>query len=268
MRRLSSAVVAAVLIALCSGCYHHHLRAGSDRLNSSYFRQTLGASGGKRGEFIIPPPRNGAAAGAALPPSADCKDNGVFEVGVTSYWKYAAGTVFSLGRWSRVKTEWLCAKEPPVIGPRGLPPGSPPQTPAAGPTASRAGQPRQPNAGRADFTKTTVHAFFWGALQQNLLRPSAAAKTPANCKSLQQVKLPVNYGYALITVFTAGIWSPMKVAWQCGPDPIVAATFLPPATTSPGVTLPGFSLPTPVGPSGSNATHYVFFPKQESHVRR
>jgi hypothetical protein len=124
----------------------------------------------------------------------------LYEVGITSSWKYAAGTVFSFGRWSRVKVEWFCAKEPPVIGPTVQPPAGVPQ-----------------KTGQDNFTKRTVHAFFWGGLQQNLLppAPSATSKTPASCKSIRQVRLPMNYGYAFITVATLGIWSPMQVAWQC-----------------------------------------------------
>jgi hypothetical protein len=180
------------------------------------------SSEGKRTDYVVPPSPNQAAGHAGLLSAADCKDNGLYEVGITSYWKYAAGSVFSFGRWSRVKVEWLCAKEPPVIGPRGL--GSQPSAPveAARPApspANLAGLPRQSKRNQDGFTRRTVHAFFWGGLQQNLLPPpSATSKTPANCKSMRQVKLPMSYGYALITVVTAGIWSPMRVAWKCNAD--------------------------------------------------
>jgi hypothetical protein len=209
MRRMSSAVALVALIGMFSGCYHHHLRASGDRANSSPFRQTLGASGGgKRTDYIVPPPDSGAQGKAGLPSSADCKDNGLYEVGTTSYWKDAASTVFSFGRRSRVKVEWFCAKEPPLIGPRGI--GSQPPAPTEA-ALSPTGAAGKPDA----LTKRTVHAFFWGALQQNFLVPSATSKTPANCKSMRLVKLPMNYGYSFITVFTAGLWSPMRVAWQC-----------------------------------------------------
>ena len=199
MRKRSSAVALIALIVVSSGCYHHHLRANGERVNSSPFRKSLDSSS-KR---IVPPADSGAQSTSGLPSSADCQDNGLHEVGITSSWKYAAGTVFSFGRWSRVNVEWFCAKEPPVIGPTGLSPQPP---------ATVAGQSVQNN-----FTKRTVHAFFWGGLQQNLLppAPSRDSKTPANCKSMRQVKLPMNYGYAFITVATLGIWSPMQVAWQC-----------------------------------------------------
>lgn len=198
MRKRSNAVALIAFIVIYSGCYHHHLRANGERVNSSPFRKTFDSSE-KR---IVPPADKGSS---GLPPSADCQDNGLYEVGITSSWRYAAGTVFSFGRWSRVKVEWLCAKEPPVIGPTGL---------SSQPDAGVVGQQK---AGQNIFTKKTVHAFFWGGLQQNLLPPApfATSKTPANCKSMRQVKLPMNYGYAFITVATLGIWSPTQVAWQC-----------------------------------------------------
>src|SRR6266496_1595679 len=117
MRRMSSAIALLALIGLSSGCYHHHLRASGERVNSSPFRATLGSSiGGKRADPVVPPPDSGAPGHTGLPASADCKANGLYEVGITSNWKDAAGTVFSFGRWSRLKVEWFCAKEPPVIG--------------------------------------------------------------------------------------------------------------------------------------------------------
>jgi hypothetical protein len=204
MQKVSGAVALAVLITISSGCAHHHLRAAGGRANSSPFRKTFYSS--DKGARIIPTADSGAPGSSGLPSSADCQGNGLNEVGITSNWKYAAGTVFSFGRWSRVKVEWFCAKEPPVIGPTGL------NQPSAVVSAPPPTKPKQDG-----FTQKTVHAFFWGALQQNLVTPdsSATAKTPANCQSMRQVKLPVNYGYSLITVATLGIWSPTRVAWQC-----------------------------------------------------
>jgi len=215
MRRLSSVVALIALltlIAISSGCYHYHLRASGNRANSSYFRKTLDPSSeGRRSNYVVPPP-SAPPNNSGLPSAADCKENGLYEVGITSPWKYAAGRVFSFGLWSRVKVEWLCAKEPPVIGPTGLGP-----EPAATAPPKVARQPQQSPDG---FTKRTVHALLWGALQQNLLPPPAATtKSPANCQSMRQVKLPMNYGYALITVLSAGIWSPMQVAWKCNEEP-------------------------------------------------
>ena len=97
MRKRSSAVALAVLIFISSGCYHHHLRANGERVNTSPFRKTLDAS--SEDKRIVPPADSGAQSTSGLPSWADCQDNGLHEVGITSSWKYAAGTVFSFGRW-------------------------------------------------------------------------------------------------------------------------------------------------------------------------
>ena len=212
MRRLASAVALLALLVIASGCYHYHVRASGNKANSSYFRKTLDPSSeGRRSNYVVPPPQSGAPGSSGLPSAGACQENGLYEVGITSYWKYAAGRVFSFGLWSRVKVEWLCAKEAPVIGPTGLGPQPPTSS-----SASAGSLPKQTKDG---FTKRTVHAFLWGALQQNLLPPpSASMKTPANCQSMRQVKLPMNYGYALVTVLSAGLWSPMQVAWKCNEE--------------------------------------------------
>ncbi|MES2372782.1 MAG: hypothetical protein V4557_09395 [Bacteroidota bacterium] len=68
----------------------------------------------------------------------------------------------------------------------------------------------------AEFSKTTTaHSFFWG-LAQN---PKNGITTP-NCDSLDVngmsvVEVKTNLGFALITVATLGIWSPMQVRWKC-----------------------------------------------------
>lgn len=266
MLTLARAVAIAALVGVLSGCYHHHLRANGDRANSSYFRATLASpSGGKQTDFVAPSPVIEAQVPGVLPSSADCEGNGLYEVGITSYWKYAAGNVFSFGHWSRAKIEWLCAKQPPRIGPTGPQP-RPPSAPVAGspPNVSS----KRPTRRQDELTKRTLHAFFWGALQQNLLppAPSASYKTPANCKSMRLVKLPVNYGYSLITVVTAGLWSPMRVAWQCAEDSSRASQ-------GPGPGMPGASNPTlpqlaPPKVPGRRLDRKGFYRKEAYDVRR
>jgi hypothetical protein len=60
----------------------------------------------------------------------------------------------------------------------------------------------------------TANAFFWGLIQK-----PAQIQTPV-CDSLgvngmSEVTVKTNFGYALITVVTLGIWCPMKVQWKC-----------------------------------------------------
>lgn len=61
----------------------------------------------------------------------------------------------------------------------------------------------------------TANCFFWG-----LIKSPKDITTPL-CDSLQvngmaEVTMSTNFGYALITVATLGIWSPIKVTYKCG----------------------------------------------------
>lgn len=66
----------------------------------------------------------------------------------------------------------------------------------------------------SEFTTLTTHSFFWGLVNKPVM-----VHTPI-CDSLgvngvAEVTVKNNYGYALITVVTLGIWCPMKVSWAC-----------------------------------------------------
>ncbi len=61
----------------------------------------------------------------------------------------------------------------------------------------------------------TSNIFFWGLIK------SPKEITAPLCDSLQvngmaEVTMTTNFGYALITVATLGIWSPIKVTYKCG----------------------------------------------------
>lgn len=62
-----------------------------------------------------------------------------------------------------------------------------------------------------EYKSKTVHSLFWGLIQTNPLRPDNC--TPGN--GLDEVRISTNFGYALITVATLGIWCPMKIEWRC-----------------------------------------------------
>ena len=112
MRRLASAVALLALIVIASGCYHYHVRASGNKANSSYFRKTLDPSSeGRRSDYAVPPPQSGAPGSSGLPSAGACQENGLYEVGITSYWKYAAGRVFSFGLWSPMQVAWKCNEE-------------------------------------------------------------------------------------------------------------------------------------------------------------
>ena len=67
----------------------------------------------------------------------------------------------------------------------------------------------------SEVSKTvTAHSLFWGLVQN-----PREIRTPI-CDSLgvngmAEVSMKTNFGYALITVVTLGIWSPVKVEFKC-----------------------------------------------------
>ena len=72
----------------------------------------------------------------------------------------------------------------------------------------------QAQAGTEDSKPVTAHAFFWGLIQK-----PARIHTPL-CDTLRvngmsEVTVKTNFGYALITVATLGIWCPVQLQWKC-----------------------------------------------------
>ena len=69
--------------------------------------------------------------------------------------------------------------------------------------------------GGSELSKpVTANAFFWGLVQK-----PPEIHTPI-CDSLgvngmSEVIVKTNLGYAAITVFTLGIWCPVKIQWRC-----------------------------------------------------
>jgi hypothetical protein len=68
-----------------------------------------------------------------------------------------------------------------------------------------------------EYKKKCVHSFFWGLVQK---RNNGIDVVASNCDSLRinsidEVRVTTNFGYALITTATLGIWCPMQVEWKC-----------------------------------------------------
>jgi hypothetical protein len=65
-----------------------------------------------------------------------------------------------------------------------------------------------------DYRSATLHAFLWGAIEQEQIAE--------NCKSnaIDEVRVQNNFGYALVTVVTLGIWMPLDVEWKCRKRPL------------------------------------------------
>ena len=62
------------------------------------------------------------------------------------------------------------------------------------------------------YESKTVHTMFWGLLQEDVVAENCDA---LKVNGLDEVRVTTNYGYALITVFTLGIWCPTQIEWKC-----------------------------------------------------
>ncbi|HYG18194.1 MAG TPA: hypothetical protein VD816_04660 [Ohtaekwangia sp.] len=72
-----------------------------------------------------------------------------------------------------------------------------------------------------ELQSQVVHNFLWG-----LIEKPKGGLFPKNCApggtedaegnmGFHYVRAESNFGYALLTVVTLGIWSPMRIEWQC-----------------------------------------------------
>lgn len=66
-----------------------------------------------------------------------------------------------------------------------------------------------------EFKEKTVHSLFWGLVQKDTVLFASNCDS-LDIKGLAEVNVTTNFGYAVITVATLGIWCPMKVKWKCG----------------------------------------------------
>jgi hypothetical protein len=62
------------------------------------------------------------------------------------------------------------------------------------------------------YESKTVHTMFWGLLQEDIVASNCDA---LKVKGLDEVRVTTNYGYALLTVITLGIWCPTQIEWKC-----------------------------------------------------
>ena len=66
-----------------------------------------------------------------------------------------------------------------------------------------------------EVSKTvTAHSLFWG-LVQNPREIHTPICDSLGVNGMAEVSMKTNFGYALITVVTLGIWSPVKVEFKC-----------------------------------------------------
>lgn len=72
------------------------------------------------------------------------------------------------------------------------------------------------NAGNVSPFPKTIHAGFWGLRPKPIVPPAGSTGSALCAKNgMFDVVVHTNPGYSAITVITLGLWSPMRVEWQC-----------------------------------------------------
>jgi hypothetical protein len=69
-----------------------------------------------------------------------------------------------------------------------------------------------------DGHSTTQHALFWGLMQSRAEEPNCQGNGAA------EVVATSNFGYALLSVATLGIWMPLELEWKCAKDRVRVET--------------------------------------------
>jgi len=105
----------ALSLALLSGagCYHHRVLASKGNPATPYATRNVYSlfwGLAKKPDIDV-----SHKDGAATQPPGTCESNAIHEVRVTSNLGYAALTVLTVGIYSPLKVQWMCATEPPPI---------------------------------------------------------------------------------------------------------------------------------------------------------
>lgn len=82
--------------------------------------------------------------------------------------------------------------------------------------------PSPVSPGVTEYKGEVLWSLFWGFKQE--------VPRVDNCRKLgmSEVKISSNLGFALITIFTLGIASPLKAEWKCAPPTPAPGSIVPP----------------------------------------
>ncbi|CAN5629825.1 hypothetical protein BH23GEM10_BH23GEM10_00030 [soil metagenome] len=70
-----------------------------------------------------------------------------------------------------------------------------------------------------EWEHETLHAFFWGAIRQDLPVENCTLGSGQRL-NIEEVRVDTNFAFLLASVLTAGIWVPVKVGWRCAKPPV------------------------------------------------
>jgi hypothetical protein len=74
------------------------------------------------------------------------------------------------------------------------------------------------NQPMTEWESKTLNSFFWGAVRQDLPIDNCRLGNGTRT-NIEEVKITSNLGSTVATIFTLGIWRPLKVGWRCARPP-------------------------------------------------
>jgi hypothetical protein len=83
--------------------------------------------------------------------------------------------------------------------------------------AYQTGGPQGREAGNqpgTEWESQRSNIFFWGAIRQDVKITNCALGNGERL-NIEEFKFEKNFGCIVATIFTLGIWEPVKVSWRC-----------------------------------------------------
>ena len=70
------------------------------------------------------------------------------------------------------------------------------------------------NQPMTEWESKTLNTFLWGAVRQDLPVENCALGDGTRT-GIEEITIEMNLGHRIATIFTLGIWQPVKISWRC-----------------------------------------------------
>lgn len=74
-----------------------------------------------------------------------------------------------------------------------------------------------------EWQHARLNSWLWGFVRQDLPIENARF-VDGRSLGIEELRVDTNFGYALISVLSLGIWVPVDVSWRCAKPPVSSAT--------------------------------------------
>lgn len=74
-----------------------------------------------------------------------------------------------------------------------------------------------------EWQHARLNSWLWGFVRQDLPIENARF-VDGRSLGIEELRVDTNFGYALISVLSLGIWVPVDVSWRCAKPPVASET--------------------------------------------